>query len=196
MRVECVFCVYAVGSAGVPAHKKLSVFLTQRRRDAEVWHGHLARVSWAEPPMHANRCAMNVYGIQARGAPGGASVCLPADEQTLVPPILRSKTKKKKLRNLRKSVDKTRKRKAHFVPTLRPTHLVETLRRWGNRLGVETKCVRLRVGTKRVSAYGAERKRCRDPRTARLLSPHSKFCRHAAHSIPIMSIMSNLAVPQ
>ena len=128
--------------------------------------------------MHANRCAVNVYGIQARGAPGGASVCLPADEQTLVPPILRSKTKKK---NLRKSVDKTRKRKAHFVPTLRPTHLVETLRRWGNRLGVETKC---------VSAYGAERKRCRDPRTARLLSPHSKFCRHAAHSITIMLIMS------
>ena len=92
MRVECVFCVYAVGSAGVPARKKLSVFLTQRRRGAEVWHGHLARVSWAELPMHANRCAVNVYGIQARGAPGGASVCLPADEQTLVPPILRSKT--------------------------------------------------------------------------------------------------------
>jgi hypothetical protein len=66
--------------------------------------------------MHANRCAVNVYGIQARGAPGGASVCLPADEQTLVPPILRSKTKKK---NLRKSVDKTRKRKARFVETLR-----------------------------------------------------------------------------
>jgi len=30
---------------------------------------------------------------RARGAPGGASVCLPADEQTLVPPILRAKQK-------------------------------------------------------------------------------------------------------
>jgi len=32
-------------------------------------------------------------GIRARGAPGGASVCLPADEQTLVPPTLRANEK-------------------------------------------------------------------------------------------------------
>jgi len=52
-------------------------------------------------------------------------------------------------------------------------------------LSVETKCIRLRVGTKCVSAHSAERKRCRDPRTARLLSPHSKIFppRHARHNL-------------
>jgi len=66
--------------------------------------------------MHANRCAVDVYGIWARGALGGASVCLPADEQTLVPPLLRSKN----LRNLRKSADKTENRKTRCCGRGRP----------------------------------------------------------------------------
>jgi|BioPla2DNA2_1021312.scaffolds.fasta_scaffold93606_2 hypothetical protein len=39
-----------------------------------------------EPPSAARKGGL----WSPRGAPGGASVCLPADEQTLVPPILRS----------------------------------------------------------------------------------------------------------
>ena len=75
--------------------------------------------------------------------------------------------------------------------TLRPhTSLSKTLRRWRNRLSVETKCNRLSVwGLRVLSAHSAERKRCRDPRTARLLSPHSKFFRRAMRGTTIMSIM-------
>jgi len=44
MRVERVFCVCAVGSAGVPARRTLRVesLLTQRREDAGIFYGMAA----------------------------------------------------------------------------------------------------------------------------------------------------------
>ena len=56
--------------------------------------------SWGHSPSSA--------AVWARGAPGGASVCLPADEQTLVPPRRRSRRHPVKisvpLRRLRRSL--------------------------------------------------------------------------------------------
>jgi len=62
--------------------------------------------------MHANRCAVNVYGIRDRGAPGGASVCLPAAaRRAATTRSPRSPGSAPKKHFARKSADKTRERK-------------------------------------------------------------------------------------
>jgi len=117
-----------------------------------------------EPPSTARKDGFRVYC----GAPGGASVCLPADEQTLVPPWRRSRRHpvKKSLRLCVLCVKKLSTLNSHFG-----TH------KSGERFGVRRQAVfrATPLFEQCFSARGAKGKRCRDPRTARLLSPHSKF---------------------
>jgi hypothetical protein len=115
-----------------------------------------------EPPSTARKDGFRVYC----GAPGGASVCLPADEQTLVPPWRRSR---------RHPVKKSLRLCVSALKDFQRSTLISALTSQAKDLRRQAVFRATPFFEQCFSAHSAERKRCRDPRTARLLSPHSKF---------------------